>query len=170
MLVNSRSQLSVYPDVNLAVYMTSLQVPPGLGQSEFFYSWVVTAFSIGEVTFALVYTGLYNVVPYTYVFLSLIVSYILGYLLYAVASSGWEILVARFLIGGLSVLGESAFYVYVAEREVDYEIAYYATRGRMDDVDGSKKPKSLKEKMYAYRTVGTGTAFLIGTGTLVSSL
>jgi len=60
----------------------------------------------------------------------------------------------RFLIGGLSVLVESALYVYVADRELDYETAYYATRGRMDDVDGSKKQRSLKEKMYAYRYLG----------------
>ena len=146
--------------------MTSFQVPPGIDQSEFFYSWVVTAYGIGEVTFSLVYAGLYNVVPYTYIFLTLVVSYILGYLLYAVASSGWVILVARFLIGGISVLGESAFFVYIAEREVDYEAAYYATRGRVDDVDRSKKQRSLKEKMYAYRAIGAGTAFLIGTGTL----
>ena len=167
------SALQHVPGASLAVKyvpLISLQVPPGLGRSEFFYSWVVTASSIGEVTFALVYAGLYNVVPYTFVFLSLIVSYILGYLLHAVTSCGWVILVARFLIGGLSVLVDSAFYVYVAEREVDYEAAYYATRGRMDDVDGSKKQRSLKEKMYAYRTIGAGTAFLIGTGTLVSSL
>jgi len=147
--------------------LTSFQVPPGIGQSEFFYSWVVTAYGIGEVTFALVYSGLYNVVPYTCIFLTLIVSYILGYLLYAVASCGWVILVARFLIGVISVLGESAFFVYVAEREVDYETAYNATRGRMDDVDGRKKQRSLKEKMYVYRAIGAGTAYLIGTGTLL---
>jgi len=147
--------------------LTSFQVPPGIDQSEFFYSWVVTAYGIGEVTFALVYSGLYNVVPYTCIFLTLIVSYILGYLLYAVASCGWVILVARFLIGVISVLGESAFFVYVAEREVDYETAYNATRGRMDDVDGRKKQRSLKEKMYVYRAIGAGTAYLIGTGTLL---
>jgi len=147
--------------------LTSFQVPPGIDQSEFFYSWVVTAYGIGEVTFALVYSGLYNVVPYTYIFLTLVVSYTLGYLLYAVTSCGWVILVARFLIGAVSVLGESAFFVYVAEREVDYETAYNATRGQMNDVDRRKKQRSLKEKMYAYRAVGAGTAYLIGTGTLL---
>jgi len=151
----------------LQVSLTSFQVSPGIGQSEFFYSWVVTAYAIGEMTFALVYAYLYNVVPYTYIFLSLTVSYILGYLLCALSSCGWVILVARFLIGAVSVLGESAFYVYVAEREVDYETAYNVTRGRMDDADRSKKQRRLKEKMYAYRAIGAGTANLIGTGTLV---
>ena len=130
----------------------------------------MTAYSIGEVTFALVYAYLFHVVPYAYIFLSLIVSYILGSILYAVASSGWMIFVARFLVGGSCVLGESVFYVYVAEREVDYERAYYATQDRMDDVDGSKKQRKLKEKMYAYRTIGVGTAFLIGSGTGLLSL
>ena len=146
--------------------LASPQVLPGLGQSEFFYSWVVNSYSIGEMTFALVYAYLFHVVPYTYIFLSLTVSYILGSLLYAVASYGWAILVARFLVGGSSVITQAAFYVYVADREVDYETVNYATQDHMDDTDGSNKERKLKEKMYAYRALTVGTAELIGTGTV----
>ena len=147
--------------------LTFLQIFPGLGQSEFFYSGVVTAYSIGEVTFALVYAYLFHVVPYTYIYLSLLMSYILGSVLYAVASHGWMILVARFLVGGCSVINQSTFYVYVAEREVDYEAAYYAAQGEMVDADRNKKGRMLKEKMYAYRILGIGAVGLIGTGTVV---
>ena len=124
----------------------------------------MTAFSIGEVTFALVYAYLFHVVPYAYIFLSLIVSYVLSSILYAVASSGWMIFVARFLVGGSSIMCESALYVYVAEREVDYERAYHATQDNMDDAGGSKKQRKLKEKMYSYRTICVGAASLIGAG------
>ena len=151
--------------VNSGVNTTNpFQVPPGLGQSEFFYSWVVTAYSIGEVTFALVYAYLFHVVPYAYIFLSLIVSYVLGSLIYAVTSSGLTILAGRFLVGGSAIALQSAFFVYVAEREVDYETAYYAAQDRMDDADGSKEHRKLKERMYAYRVIGIGTADMIGTG------
>ena len=146
--------------------LTSLQVLPGLGQSEFFYSWVVNAHSFGEVIFSLVYASLFHVVPYIYIFLSLIMSYMLGSLLYAVASQGWMILVSRFLDGGSSVIAQVAFYVYVAGREVDYETAYYATQDCMDDAVRSNKQRKLKEKMYAYRALAIGTAELIGTGTV----
>jgi len=125
----------------------------------------VTTYSIGEVTFALVYAYLFHVVPYTYIFLSCIMNYILGSLLYAVASSGLVILAARFLVGGSSIVLQSAFFVYVAEREVEYETAYYAAQGHMDDADGSKEQIKLKERMYAYRVLGVGTSDLIGTGT-----
>ena len=126
----------------------------------------MNAYSIGAVTFGLVYAYLLHVVPYTYIFLSLIVSYILGSVLYAVASHGWMILVARFLVGGASVITQAAFYVYIAEREGDYETAYYATQDHIDDTDGSKKQRKLKEKMYSYRTLAVGIAELIGTGTV----
>ena len=106
-------------------------------------------------------------VPYAYIFLSLIVSYILGSLLYAVASQGWMILGARFLVGGSSVVGESAFFVYVAERELEYEKAYFAAQDDIDGADKSRKGQKLKERMYAYRVLVTGTANLIGTGTVL---
>ena len=93
-------------------------------------------------------------------------NYILGSLLYAVASSRLVILAARFLVGGSSIVLQSAFFVYVAEREVEYETAYYAAQGHMDaDADGSKEQIKLKERMYAYRVLGVGTSDLIGTGT-----
>ena len=116
--------------------------------------------------FSLIYAYLFHVVPYAYIFLSLIMSYILGSILYAVASHGWMILVARFLDGGSSVIAQVAFYVYVAEREVDYETAYYATQDHMDNAYKNKKQRKLKEKMYAYRSLAVGIAELIGTGTV----
>ena len=146
--------------------MTHFQVP-GFGQSEFFYSWVVAAYSIGEVTLAVVYAYLFHVVPYTYIFLSLITSYILGSLLYAVASSGWMILIARFLVGGSSVVGESAFYVYIADRELEYEKAYFVAQDDVHDADEGRKEWKLKERMYAYRVLLVGTANLIGTGAVL---
>ena len=124
----------------------------------------MTTYSIGRVTFSLVYAYLFHVVPYTYIFLSLIVDYILGSILYAVVSHGWMILVARFLVGGSSVITQVAFFVYIAEREVDYETAYYATQDHMDDAGGSKKQRNLKERMYAYRVLCIGVSDLIGTG------
>jgi len=144
-----------------------LQISPGLGQSEFFYSGVVTGYSIGEVTFALVYAYLFHVVPFTYIYLSLMMSYILGSLLYAVPSSGWMILVSRFLVGGSSVINQAVFFVYVAEREVDYETAYYSAQDHKDDAGRSMKRRMLKEKMYAYRILGIGAVDLIGTGIVV---
>jgi len=165
--------ISLYPNrlitknnLHACISLFPFQVLPGLGKSEFFYSWTVAVYSIGEVTFALVYACLFHVVPYTYIFLSLIMSYILGSLFYAVASSGWMILIARFLVGGCCVVGESAFYVYIADREPEYEKAY-AAQNDVHDADKDRKGQKLKERMYAYRVLLIGTANLIGTGTLL---
>ena len=130
----------------------------------------MAAYSIGEVTFALVYAYLFHVVPYAYIFLSLIVSYTLGSLLYAVASQGWMILGARFLMGGSSVVSESVFYVYVADRELEYEKAYFAAQDDVHDADKSRKERKLKERMYTYHALLSGTACLIGTGTVLCSI
>ena len=126
----------------------------------------MTAYSIGRVTFSLVFAYLFHAVPYTYIYLSLITSYILGSLLYAVASHGWMILVSRFLFGGSSVISQAAFFVYIAEREVDYERAYHAAQDHKDDADGSRKQRKLKERMYAYRVLCIGVSDLLGTGTV----
>jgi len=150
----------------MLTHLTFLQVTPGLGGSEFFYSWVVTAYSIGEVTFGFVYAYLFNAVPYTYIFLSLIMSYILGSLLYAVASRGWMIWVARFLVGGGCHTTQAAYFVYVAEREMDYETAYYSLQDHKDDAGKNRKGRMLKEKMYAYCFLVIGASSLLGTGNL----
>jgi len=76
------------------------------------------------------------------------------------------ILIARFLVGGSSVVGESAFYVYIADRELEYEKAY-AAQNDVHDADKDRKGQKLKERMYAYRVLLIGTANLIGTGTLL---
>ena len=82
------------------------------------------------------------------------------------ASHGWMILVSRFLFGGSSVISQAAFFVYIAEREVDYERAYHAAQDHKDDADGSRKQRKLKERMYAYRVLCIGVSDLLGTGTV----
>ena len=70
-------------------------------------------------------------------------------------------------MGGSCVINQAVFFVYVAEREVDYETAYYSAQDHKDDAGRSMKRRMLKEKMYAYRILGIGAVDLIGTGIVI---
>jgi len=54
----------------------------------------------------------------------------------------------------------------VAEREMDYETAYYSLQDHKDDAGKNRKGRMLKEKMYAYCFLVIGASSLIGTGNL----
>ena len=74
-------------------------IEPGLEQSETFYSLTyVVLFS--TYTISAVSTGLlFNHVPTWYLFMFSTLSHTLGYLMYALATNGWMMIVARGLAG-----------------------------------------------------------------------
>lgn len=72
---------------------------PGLGQSEFTYSWVVTIYSIGELIGAIVGGLLSSVLTYRFNIFLVNIILLIGGVLYALASQTWMIITARLLMG-----------------------------------------------------------------------
>lgn len=129
---------------------------PGLGQSEFFYSWAATIFSFGETTGALVAGGFTRCVPYRLSFLMDLSLCVVGYLLYFLTNEHrvWMILVARFIIGfhvgGTIVL----VYAYIGETAPEE----LADQPQLDSNHHSKvgicrnPPKTLKDKLFVFNS------------------
>ena len=141
----------------------SLQILPGLGKSEFFYSWMITVYSIGEVILAPVAGYSAKWIPYWYLLLVGIISHTFGYLLYSVATNGWVMLLARFLAGAYSGIIETVGYAYISEKEADY-LTSYAKKKSVYHVNKRIKAPKVKEKTYAFLTVTITVSYLAGPG------
>ena len=142
----------------------NLQIQHGLGKSEFFYSWTITTYSIGEVVFAPI-AGYATVwIPYWYILMAGVLSHTFGYLLYSLSTSGWMILLSRLLTGAFAGVIETLAYSYISERESDYEAAH----AKVSEANNVKvKPMRIKEYMYAFLTVSITLSYLIGPGNLI---
>lgn len=134
-----------------------------MGKSEFFYSWMITVYSVGEVLLAPVAGYSAKWIPYWYLLLGGIIAHTLGYLLYAVATNGWTMLLARFLAGAYSGVIETVGYAYISEKEADYLTSYSKKKSLYLSKKRIKAPK-VKEKSYAFLTVTITVSYLAGPG------
>ena len=146
----------------------SLQILPGLGRSEFFYSWTITIYSLGEVIMAPIAGYSTRIIPYWYILAVGILMQMFGYIIYAVASEGWMLLVARLLTGGYSGIIETISYSYVSEKEQDYREAYFQVHEQdLSKKNGKLKLPNVKEKMFSLLTIVVAFAYLLGPGKVV---
>ena len=72
---------------------------PGLGLSESFYSWSITAINIGKLVGALLSGFLVKILPFWPVTFGALFLHTTGYLLYALATEGWMMIIARLMTG-----------------------------------------------------------------------
>lgn len=153
--------LCVY-DRHAHLCLYEIQIHHGLGKSEFFYSWTVTAYSIGEVAFAPLAGYATVCIPYWYILMIGIAFHIVGFVLYSLSTNGWMVLLSRVLSGAFAGIIETIAYSYISEKESDYEAAHA-------EVYKSKKPKPMriKEYVYSYLTVAITISYLLGPGKLI---
>ena len=81
----------------ISVSLSSQKVEPGLEQSEAIYSLTYVALFVGHTLSAVAGGLLFYLIPTWYLFPTL--CHILGYLLYALATSRWMMILARGLAG-----------------------------------------------------------------------
>lgn len=85
-----------------------VQIRPGLGLDETFYAWTVSVYGIGELLFALAFAVAVKVLRVKSVTLFGLLCIIVGSVVYGLASTGWMVIVGRFLqgafLGGQSTL------------------------------------------------------------------
>ena len=88
---------------------------PGLGEPEDLYLWAVSAFSAGELVMSLAATYLSTVIPYIIAIPLSTVLLVVGGLIYALATHGEMVIMARFLFGSASGLGLVVAQTYIGE-------------------------------------------------------
>lgn len=87
---------------------------PGLGKSDYFYSWAVSIYSIGELLAGLGSIFLTTSLPFFYSIPLTCLSAAAGGLIYALSMAGWMVLIARFLGGICAGLGVVLVNTYIA--------------------------------------------------------
>lgn len=100
-------------------------------------------------------------IPYWHLILLILVLHTFGYVLYAISSEGWIIMVSKFLcgtyIGGEMTLALS----YFAESSVEYD-RILLQLGNTNNVD-----RTIRRKLFAWHNVGVCIGYILGPGILI---
>ena len=133
------------------------KIEPGLEQSEAFYSLAYVVLCIGHSSSAIAVGILFNFIPTWYLFLVTTLSHTLGYLLYALATHAWMMLLAR----GLTGLSLGAF--------TSLEFAYFGVSyGKYTEnlkiLGKFEEEKAVKRKGYLFSSDSIGHVLGVGIG------
>ena len=142
--------------MNTLLQETSPLVWPGMDQSESFYAWVVSGFSIGAVAGSLGAAPLLKLLPYRYCFLLSFSLGIFGNILYALGapSRAWFVLVGRLLAGVTFGLVISLQLAYIGETAIEDVAQPHDTKPR----------KTLKDKLFLFYSFVNASSYMFGTG------
>ena len=137
-----------------------LQIEPGLGLSETFYHWVITAHSFGEFLGALLAVYIVSRIPFWYSTMLVLLIDITGFVFYATAINGWMMITARLVAGMscsmLTVLALTYF-------GVSYPL-YLEVLGKEERVREEQKTTKVKDRLFAFKTLAANVGSLLGTG------
>ena len=95
--------------------MLPVQIRPGLGLDETFYAWAVSAYSIGELLFALAFAAAVKYFRVKTMTLIGLLCIIVGSAVYGSASAGWMVIVGRFLQGAYFGGQSALLRIYLGE-------------------------------------------------------
>ncbi len=142
-----------------------MQVEPGLGKSELFYSFVIGSLQFSSIIGGFLSAILIKWVPYWYQFIFFLCTHILGFVLYGIATQGWVLLPAMLLVGFYLGAEVTLGFNYATNMSVMY-VELLKDSGETFDCDNTVKTKAVEvcNFLYALHTVGYGIGFVIGTG------
>ena len=101
--------------VHYCTLLVAAQIRPGLGLDESFYAWSVSAFSIGELLFALAFAVAVKYFRVKSVTIVGLLCVIVGSAVYGSALAGWMVIVGRFLQGAFFGGQSALLRIYLGE-------------------------------------------------------
>ena len=137
-----------------------LQYEPGFGLSEMMYAFAFTVLNIGELIGALSTGMLAQFVSYGYISFAGLMIHILSYVLYALSTQGWMLIVSR-LFSGI-VIG-SSFALAPSYFSETHEL-YLAQLKQLGEEPEQKKKVQIKDVLYAFHALSMAGGFLLGMG------
>ena len=132
-----------------------LQIAPGLGQSETFYSWVLTIFNIGVVLGALLAGGLVKLFPYWHVVFFSLLMHSLSYIIYAVSMEIWLIAASKLISGIYIGIIYTISYSYIGESYDNYRTALKQL---------GKEEGRIKDMLFGLHAVSLSGGYILGPG------
>ena len=130
----------------------------GLGQTESFYSLVISLFNIGALVGAMVCGFLVKCIPYWHLILFSLFTHTMGYILYAITYIGWLIMISKFLSGFFIGAELTLALSYFAESSIEYD--------RLRSKMGCKVESSsnLRNMLFALHNIGINIGYIFGPG------
>ena len=125
-------------------------IEPGLEESETFYTLTYTVLFFGHATGSIISGILFNCIPTWYLFLFSTISCILGYLIYALATTSWMMLVARGLAG--IQLGSSTALAFAY-----FGISFEKFRENVKALREYDEKKMTRTRKYLFSTYSIGS-------------
>ena len=137
-----------------------IQIEAGLGLSERFYHVAISALSIGQLLGAMMASIVSGRIPLWYSTMATLLCHIVGFVVYAMATSGWMIIVARLLSGmfiGIQVVLSLAYF------GVSY-LRYLEVLEPEERTKEEGKTTRVKDVLFALFAVSENVGNLIGPG------
>ena len=137
-----------------------IQIDAGLGLSERFYHVAISAFSIGQLLGAMTASIVSSRVPLWYSTMAGLLCHITGFAVYAMATSGWMMIVARILSGMLVGMQRVPSLAYFGVSYLHYlEVLEPEERTKEEG-----KTTRVKDTLFALYAVSENMGHLIGPG------
>ena len=137
-----------------------LQILPGLGESEFYYSMLLAAFYVAACVGTLLAGFLIRCVPYWYLYVTSTCFYILGYTIYGVATQGWHLMISQVLSGYFNGSVSTLGYCYITDSS-----AHYVELLNENGFTVKKRyTTKLRNYLFAFLAFGYLLGFIIGPG------
>ena len=143
-----------------------LQIEAGLGLSESFYHVAISAFSIGEFLGAMTASIISGRVSLWYNTMAGLLCYITGFVVYATATSGWMIVLARILSGAYVGLQTVILLAYFG---MSYQ-HYLEVLGPEERTKEEGKTTRVKDTLFALYCTAGNMGALIGPGLITACM
>ena len=140
------------------------QIEAGLGLSERFYHVAVSAFSIGELLGAMTASIVSSRIPLWYNTMAALLCHITGFVVYATATSGWVMIVARVLSGTYIGLQTVILFAYFG---VSYQ-HYLEVLEPEERTKEEEKTTRVKDTLFALYCAAGNMGTLIGPGLITA--
>ena len=136
-----------------------MQIEPGLGESELFYSLLISATNVGTIIGGLVCGFLVRIVPYWYLWAVSLVAHTISYVMYCVVHQGWLMMISRLLAGyfagAILTLGFSYF--------TDTSVLYVEELNRMR-MGAKTESERVRNYLFATFSFSINLGFILGPG------
>ena len=137
-----------------------IQIEAGLGLSEDFYHVAISAFSVGELLGAMTASVVSSRIPLWYNTMAALLCHITGFVVYAMATSGWMIVLARILSGAYIGLQTVILLAY-------FGVSYHHYLEVLEPEERTKeegKTTRVKDTLFAFYAFSANIGTLIGPG------
>ena len=139
-----------------------LQIEPGLGESELFYSLVLSATHLGAMIGGITSGFLVRSVPYWYLWAVPLTFNTIAFAIYSLSNQGWLIMISRLLTGYFLGANLTLGFSYLTTSSQAYRVVKKELGKEMDE----KAVIRLRDYLFSAMNVGYSSGVLISSGEL----